>query len=75
MGLICGCSLAGTAACRRCSAYIEYLGEYENSAHIYPTITITPKSGWQCPKCGRVWSPDVICCPVCTNEVTRRENE
>jgi hypothetical protein len=24
----------------------------------------TPK-GWQCPKCGKIWSPSMISCPHC----------
>jgi len=25
----------------------------------------TDRQGWQCPGCGRVWSPDVRQCDVC----------
>jgi uncharacterized OB-fold protein len=29
-----------------------------------------PKTGWVCPKCGRVISPDLKTCPYCSTQQT-----
>lgn len=30
-------------------------------------FSYTPRQGWQCPICGRIYSPDTIMCPYCGN--------
>ena len=32
-----------------------------------PQVTHTFSEGWACPKCGRVWAPDVKGCEVCND--------
>ena len=32
-------------------------------AHILPDRTT--QTGWECPRCHRVWNPSVLCCHHC----------
>ncbi len=57
----CCCSLAGTQACWHCPNRQQFMpicsGRYGQFS--------TGDKGWQCPRCHKIYSPDVLSCGCC----------
>ncbi len=60
--------------CGRCGNEMERAITYTGFVWICPYCDASERPmksvkatrrGWQCPKCGRVWSPIIIECPTC----------
>jgi len=74
--LTCNCSLAGTSACLSCPAFRDW-AKYEREAREMLGCAPASSPGWVCPKCGRVYGPNVseyLHCNINTTE-TVRSNE
>jgi hypothetical protein len=62
-------STGGAYVCPSCGQWVP-LGQ----SHTCPSLpvgdayVISPESGWECPKCGRVYSPAVKECHWCNEE-------
>ena len=56
---LCCCALVGTKACENCKNTTGQMG-YPN-----PTKNERVSTGWECPKCGAVYSPSMMFCTNC----------
>ena len=59
--------------------YMDNLFASYNSVNVATandgTVKFGVKTGWICPKCNRVWSPDVLECWICNDQISLENNE
>lgn len=73
-------SINTAGRCDACGAYVGMFVTNHMCAITSPPVTILPTylqriapEGWQCPKCERVWSPNVVGCEWCNTRIVGGE--